>query len=138
MTTTTLETTATFAGRPVNQQFIGGTWREGRSARSLTVTNPYDDTVLATIRQATTDDLDQAYRAAEAAQKDWAARSPASRRQVIMRAAQILLERREEIVGWLVKESGSTVGKANVEVDLAAGITLEASSFPTRVHGRIV
>ncbi|MEX3601227.1 aldehyde dehydrogenase family protein [Kocuria carniphila] len=138
MTTTTLESTGTFAGQPVDRQYIGGAWREGRSERILTVTNPYDDTVLTTIRQATTEDLDDAYRTAEAAQKEWAAQSPASRRQIILRAAQILEERREEIVDWLVKESGSTVGKAQVEVSLAAGITLEASSFPTRVHGRIV
>jgi acyl-CoA reductase-like NAD-dependent aldehyde dehydrogenase len=138
MTTTTLETTATFAGQPVTQQFIAGDWRDGRSEKVLTVTNPYDDTVLATIRQANKQDLDDAYRAAQAAQKAWAAQSPVARRQVILRAAQILEERREEIVDWIVKESGSTVGKAQVEVSLAAGITLEASSFPTRVHGRIV
>jgi acyl-CoA reductase-like NAD-dependent aldehyde dehydrogenase len=138
MTTTTLETTATFAGQPVTQQFIAGEWRDGRSEKVLTVTNPYDDTVLATIRQANKQDLDDAYRAAQAAQKAWAAQSPVARRQVILRAAQILEERREEIVDWIVKESGSTVGKAQVEVSLATGITLEASSFPTRVHGRIV
>lgn len=138
MTTTTLENTATFAGQPVTQQFIGGTWRDGRSEKALTVTNPYDDSVLASIRQANKQDLDDAFSAAEAAQKEWAAQPPAARRQVILRAAQILEERREEIVDWLIKESGSTVGKAQVEVSLAAGITLEASSFLTRVHGRIV
>jgi aldehyde dehydrogenase (NAD+) len=138
MTTTTLETTATFAGQPVSQQFIGGTWRDGRSENTLTVTNPYDDSVLAFIRQANKEDLDEAYRAAESAQKGWAAQTPVARRQVILRAAQILEQRREEIVDWLVNESGSAVGKAQVEVSLTAGITLEASSFPTRVHGRIV
>jgi aldehyde dehydrogenase (NAD+) len=40
-------------------------------------------------------------------------------------------------VSWLVKESGSTVTKANIEVSLAAGITTESASFPTRVHGTI-
>ena len=56
----------------------------------------------------------------------------------MLRAAAILEERREEIIDWLVKESGSTVIKANVEVSAAAGITLEAASFPGRVFGRIV
>jgi aldehyde dehydrogenase (NAD+) len=37
----------------------------------------------------------------------------------------------------LVRESGSTVLKADIEVSLAAGITLESASFPSRVHGRI-
>lgn len=137
MTTTALKPGATFAEQPTNLQYIGGQWREGASTKTLTVTNPYDDTVLTTIRQASVQDLDEAYRAAERAQKEWAAQTPAARRQVIMRAAQLLEERREEIVDWIVKESGSTVGKANVEVSLAAAITLEASSFPTRVHGRI-
>ncbi|MBO1267780.1 aldehyde dehydrogenase family protein [Arthrobacter cavernae] len=138
MTTTILESLSTFAGEPVTLQYIGGQWREGRSAKTIAVTNPYDDTVLTTIRQASTEDLDEAYRAAEVAQRAWAAQPPSVRRQVIMRAAELLEERRKEIVAWLVRESGSTVIKANAEVSLAAGITLEASTFPTRVHGRIV
>lgn len=138
-TTTAMTTpqTAAFAGGHVDQQYIAGAWRDGRSERVLRVTNPYDDTALAGIRLATAEDLDEAYRAAESAQKDWAAQPPSARRQVILRAAQILEQRREEIVDWLVAESGSTVGKAQVEVSLAAAITMEASSFPSRVHGRI-
>ncbi|MDQ0618426.1 aldehyde dehydrogenase family protein [Arthrobacter globiformis] len=138
MTSTVSETAATFAGQDTTLQYIGGTWRAGRSERSLTVTNPYDDSELTTIRLANSTDVDEAYKAAEAAQKEWASFTPAARRDVILRAAQILEERREEIVSWLIKEAGSSVAKANVEVSLAAGITLEAASFPTRVHGRIV
>lgn len=138
MTTTTIESAATFAGMPTNLQYIAGQWREGQSEKTLTVTNPYDDTVLTTIRQASSADVDEAYRAAEAAQKEWAAQPPAVRRQVLMRAAEILEERRDEIMDWIIKESGSTVGKAAFEVSAAAGITLEASSFPNRVHGRIL
>lgn len=138
MTTTSLQAPATFAGQSTTQQFIGGQWREGRSEKTLTVTNPYNDDVLATIRQASVQDLDDAYRAAEAAQPAWAATGPSERRRILMRAAQLLEERRDEIAAWLVKESGSTIGKALVEVGAAAAITLEASSFPARAHGRIM
>lgn len=136
-TTSTTPATATFAGAPVDSQFIAGQWREGRSERVLKDTNPFDDTTLVTIRQASVEDVDDAYRAAEAAQVGWAATAPAERAAVIRRAAQILEDRRGEIVDWLVRESGSTVLKANIEVSLAAGITLESVSFPARVHGRI-
>lgn len=138
MTTTAIAQDSTFASQPANLQYIGGHWREGRSEKTLTVTNPFDDAVLTTIRQASVQDLDEAYRTAETAQKEWAAQSPATRRHVMMRVAQLLEERREEIADWIVKESGSTVGKAHVEVSLAAAITLEASSFPSRVHGKIM
>lgn len=137
MTTALTETSPTFAGSDVSHQFIDGTWREGSSDRVLTVTDPLNDTTLATIRQATVQDLDDAYRSAELAQADWAARAPADRQRIIQRAAQLLEERRDEIVRWLIAESGSTAGKAHVEVSLAVSITQEASSFPTRVHGRI-
>ncbi|WP_404290012.1 aldehyde dehydrogenase family protein [Glutamicibacter arilaitensis] len=132
-----LKTHATFAGQPVDQQFIAGQLREGSSQKTLTDTNPFDDSVVATIRQASPQDVDDAYRAAEVAQVAWSATAPAKRAAIIRRAAEILEERRDEIVQWLVAESGSTVLKANIEVSLAAGITQESASFPTRVHGTI-
>lgn len=133
-----LATTGTFAGQTTQLQYIAGEWREGRSEKVLTVTDPFTDRLLTTIRQGTVQDLDDAYRAAEEAQRSWAAQAPAARQQVMLRAAAILEERREEIIDWLVKESGSTVIKANVEVSAAAAITLEAASFPGRVFGRII
>ncbi|AGF71184.1 aldehyde dehydrogenase family protein [Corynebacterium halotolerans] len=136
-TTATSETTASFADQPVDRQFIAGQWREGRSERVLTDTNPFDDTTVATIRQASKEDLDEAYRTAEQAQREWAATAPNKRAGVLRRAAEILQERRGEIVDWLVREGGSTVLKANIEVSLALGITREAASFPSRVHGRL-
>lgn len=138
MTEQTAETPqATFAGQRVDQQCIAGTWRDGASGTRRPDTNPYDDSVVAEFALATAEDLDEAYRAAAGAQREWAAASPNTRAQVLRRAAELLEERREEIVDWLVEESGSTMIKANIEVTLAAGITQEAASFPTRVHGTI-
>ncbi|WKZ93719.1 aldehyde dehydrogenase family protein [Chimaeribacter arupi] len=117
---------------------IAGEWREGRHAQSLNVTNPYDGSTLLTIKQANRDDLDAAYQRAAKAQRDWAATGPAQRAAVMLRAAEIITARREEIIGWLVRESGSTRIKAEIEWNAARGITLEAASFPSRVHGRIV
>ena len=81
--------------------------------------------------------LDEAYRAAAAAQEEWAATPPKDRAAVLRRAAEILEERRDEVIDWLVKEAGSTRIKADSEVSLAIAITQEAASFPTRVHGKI-
>lgn len=133
---TTSTSTATFAGIDANRQLIDGTWREGASGRVATDTNPFDNSVLTEIRQASTADVDAAYAAAKKAQPEWAAKSPAERSAIIYRAAELLEERREEIVDWLIRESGSTRSKANLEVTLAAGITRESASFPARVHGR--
>ena len=120
------------------KQFIGGQWRDGRSEKVLTDTNPFDGTELLTMQQASREDLDEAYAAAEEAQKEWAARTPNERRAVIARAAEIFDERRDEIIAWLNAESGSTMLKANIEVASAASITREAATFPHRVAGKIM
>ncbi|WP_332759535.1 aldehyde dehydrogenase family protein [Pseudarthrobacter sp.] len=130
----TLTSTAWITGH----QFIGGQWRDGNSPTALNVSNPFNGDGLVSIRQADITDLNAAYTAAETAQAAWAATSPAARQRVMLKAAQILEERREEIISWLVAESGSTVLKANIELGAAIGITNESASFPHRVQGRIL
>jgi aldehyde dehydrogenase (NAD+) len=119
-------------------QFIGGQWRAGNSPSVLKVSNPFSGEQLLELRQADTSDLDDAFSSAEAAGKAWAATSPAARQQVMLKAAQIMESRRDEIISWLIAESGSTVLKANIELGAAIGITIESASFPHRVQGRIL
>ena len=49
--------------------------------------------------------------------------------------AAIMQERRQEIVDWLIRESGSTRFKAELEWQFVRSITLEAASFPYRSRG---
>lgn len=135
--TPTTSAPATFHGNRVDQQFIAGQWRDGASGDRASDINPYTDDVVAEFTLATAEDLDEAYRAAAAAQEEWAATPPKDRAAVLRRAAEILEERRDEVIDWLVKEAGSTRIKADSEVSLAIAITQEAASFPTRVHGKI-
>ncbi|WLH81764.1 aldehyde dehydrogenase family protein [Pseudomonas sp. FP2335] len=121
-----------------NQQFIGGHWRDGRDGSVLLVHNPFDGSLLTEIVQADRDDLDEAYRKAAEAQKQWAATGPAARAAVMHKVVQIFDQRREEIIDWIIRESGSTRLKAQIEWGAARGITLESASFPARVHGRIL
>ncbi|GAA1248638.1 aldehyde dehydrogenase family protein [Prauserella halophila] len=120
------------------QQFIAGIWRDGRSQRTLGLTNPYTQDALGSVQQASVDDLEEAYRAAAAAQANWSATAPMSRQDILFRAAEIFETRKQEIIDWLVAESGSTVLKAEVEVAAARAITVEAASYPYRAHGRIL
>ena len=85
---------------------VNGTWRRGGGGRVVEDRDPYTDDVLVRIPLADEQDLDEAYRAAAAAQPAWAARRPAERSAVLRRAAAIMEDRREEIVDWLIRESG--------------------------------
>lgn len=117
---------------------IAGEWRDGSTGNVLKVTDPFNGENLAEIIQADGDDLDQAYSAAEQAQAAWAATSPGHRSAIFLKAVHIFDERREEIIDWIIRESGSTRLKAQIEWAAARGITQESASFPARVHGRIL
>lgn len=67
---------------------------------------------MAEIAQASLDDLDRAFGAAKAAQTEWARVLPSERAAVFLRAVSILDARKEEIIGWIIRESGSTRIKA--------------------------
>ncbi|MNZ27834.1 aldehyde dehydrogenase family protein [Pseudomonas alkylphenolica] len=119
-------------------QPLAGHWRAGSAERALTVVDPFNQQTLLQIPMANRDDLDAAYRSARQVQPDWAAQSPAARSQVMLQAVRIFDERREEIIDWIIRESGSTRIKAQIEWGAARAITLESASLPSRVHGRIV
>ncbi|WP_262137727.1 aldehyde dehydrogenase family protein [Pseudomonas sp. Marseille-Q5117] len=121
-----------------NQQFIAGVWRDGRDSTVLQVNNPFDGSLLTEIIQADREDLDEAYRKAVEAQLQWATTGPAERAAVMHRVVQIFDQRREEIIDWIIRESGSTRLKAQIEWGAARAISLESASFPARVHGRIL
>jgi aldehyde dehydrogenase (NAD+) len=100
--------------------------------------DPYTDEILVQIPLAEQQDLEDAYRGAAAAQPKWAALLPAERAAILRRAAYIMVARQEEIVTWLIRESGSTRLKARIEWESAHAIMLEAASAPYRVQGRIL
>lgn len=116
-------------------QLLAGKWREGSGSDSRAVTNPYSGEELISIRSATSDDLNETYQKAAEAQVAWAATPPSERSALLLRAVEIFDQRQDEIIDWLIKESGSTRLKANIEWGSARAITLEAASMPARAHG---
>ncbi|MFZ3144233.1 aldehyde dehydrogenase family protein [Psychrobacter glacincola] len=118
-------------------QYIAGEWKNGDDDSINTNTNPFNGETLVEIQQATDKQLDDAYQAASQAQKQWAQQTPNERAAILYKVVSIFDQRQDEIVDWLIKESGSTRIKAMVEFSGARAITLEAASFPNRVHGEI-
>ncbi len=117
---------------------IAGRWRKGRSQKQIEDVDPYRGDILVSITGASADDVDEAYRKAAEAQRGWAAALPQTRRAVLLRVAEILIERKGEITELLMRETGGTRAKAEVEWSLAYDGTLEASTYPFRIKGEIL
>jgi aldehyde dehydrogenase (NAD+) len=131
-----LRTTQPYSG--FDRLPIGDDWRQGRAGCVLADRNPYTGEIILEIPQGSRDDLEAAYAAAAKAQLGWAAALPTERAAVMRRAADIMEARREEIVSWLVRESGSTRIKANLEWYSTQAVMLWAASAPYLAEGKIL
>ena len=135
-----LNAEAVFAPDPYTgfeKQYIGGMWRTGRSGKRTKDLNPYTQNALLEIPLANESDVQTAYEAAAKAQPPWASARPFVRSDMLRRAESIIEERHEEIVSWLIRESGSTRIKAEFEWRLVHDVTSEAATLPYRVTGRL-
>lgn len=119
------------------KMYIDGQWVDGASDKTIDNVNPFTDEKLFSIRSADESDLDKAYEVAKEAQGEWAVMLPQERRALIERFAELTLQYKDDIIDWLVKESGSTRIKAEGEFAASMAIIKEASTFPFRMDGLI-
>lgn len=122
----------------LNQLFINGVWQQGTSTKQNQNINPYTQVLIHLFQNASQTDVDAAYQAAKSAQPTWEKTAPAQKQAFIQKLAAIITARGEEIIDWLIKESGSTRLKASIELSAAQGIIKEAETFPLRVNGEIL
>ncbi|MFF0790659.1 aldehyde dehydrogenase family protein [Streptomyces spiralis] len=120
------------------QQYIDGEWRPGTGSWDIIDFNPYDDEKLASITIATADEVDQAYRAAARAQKEWAATNPYARRAVLEKALRLVEEREREITEVIIAELGGTHVKAGFELHLVKEFLRESIHLALRPEGQIL
>ncbi|TCI30056.1 aldehyde dehydrogenase family protein [Exiguobacterium sp. SL-10] len=119
------------------KMYIDGQWVEGSSDKLIDNTNPFTDETLFSIRSADESDLDKAYAVAKEAQAEWATMLPQNRRALIEKFSEVTMQHKDEIIEWLVKESGSTRIKAEGEFLASMAIIKEAATFPFRMDGLI-
>ncbi|MCC9308983.1 aldehyde dehydrogenase family protein [Kitasatospora sp. RB6PN24] len=119
-------------------QYIDGQWRQGSGSWEIVDINPFDGEKLASITVATVGEVDQAYRAAERAQKEWAKQNPYARRLVFERALRLLEEREQEITETIIAELGGTYLKAGFELSLTKDMLRECMQLSLRPEGRIL
>jgi benzaldehyde dehydrogenase (NAD) len=113
-----------------------GSWRAGTS--EFDVTEPATGKRLGRIGMADASLVAVSSAVAYAAQPNWATLPYEERAAVMRRAAKLTETHRDEIVEWVVRESGSTRAKASAEVSLALKALYEASGLPSRSAGEIL
>ncbi|MCY0921937.1 MULTISPECIES: aldehyde dehydrogenase family protein [unclassified Streptomyces] len=102
----------------------------------LRVLNPATEEIVATVPTATQDDVDAAVTRAAAAQRAWAAASPADRARLLRRFAAVVDGHVEELAALEVREAGHTIGNARWEAGNVRDLLDFAAGGVERLSGR--
>ena len=116
-----------------NKLFIGGQWGDG--GLPFEVKNKYNGEVIGMVVTARQEDVANAVLAAEKA-APVLAEMPAHRRaEILLRTAQRLQERKEEIARTIAAEAGKALKFARLEVERAVSTFALAAEEAKRIHG---
>ena len=127
------------------QHFIAGQWVDAEKAATFEDLNPLDDSLYAHVAKGTGNDMRKAIGAAKDAFASYRQTTPTQRERWLLRVAELMEERQQELISCLVDEIGSTFGKAMFEfgkglamVRAAAGMcrNVRGETFPSDVPGK--
>jgi succinate-semialdehyde dehydrogenase/glutarate-semialdehyde dehydrogenase len=122
-------------GYPDLKLYVGGEWR---TASGAPVINPADESVLGTVPHARRTDLDDALAAAEDGFRLWSRTSPAKRAEIILKAAQIMRGRVEDLAVAMTLEQGKPIAQSRLEILRGCEIIEWDAQEGRRVYGRII
>ena len=115
---------------------IGGEWVESESGDRFEATSPATGESLGTLPEGTREDARRAIAAANAARRDWAARSAFERAAAMNRVADLIEERRDDLARTLTLDQGKPLhAESYGEVEELVVYWRMAAADATRVAG---
>ena len=118
------------------QLFIDGLWQDSHDGGTFAVHDPSTGTEIARVASATVLDAGRALDAAVAAADDWAATPPRERGEILRRAFELVVERREEFAALITLEMGKPLAESRAEVTYGAEFLRWFSEEAVRIAGR--
>jgi succinate-semialdehyde dehydrogenase/glutarate-semialdehyde dehydrogenase len=107
-------------GKIATDLSIGGSWTPASDGERFEVFDPATGEAIASVASASPDDAIAAVGAAYSAAARWRETAPRERGEILRRAYEAMMRRRDEIAEVIVRESGKSWGDAVGEVNYAA------------------
>jgi acyl-CoA reductase-like NAD-dependent aldehyde dehydrogenase len=121
-----------------HKMYIGGKWVNAANGKTFEDMNPYTGEVYAHVPAGTRDDATRAIEAAQDAFPEWAETPPGKRREIFLKAADIMEERQDDLVKAMMEEVGGTIGISMFQMHFVPGLYRMAASAAYDVKGEII
>jgi acyl-CoA reductase-like NAD-dependent aldehyde dehydrogenase len=120
------------------QLLIGGKWTDAGAGSTYEQRFPFTGESVGVAAAAGRQDAHAAVDAAQAAFADWSRSAPGDRRMILLKAADLLSERAEQIAGLVTEETGGVFGWGMFNVSLASNMLREAAAQTYGLVGEVI
>ena len=128
---------ATAVAPRIFKNFINGEWVESRSGKAYENRNPANkDELIGMFVSGTEEDANQAVDAAKEAYKKWRLVPAPKRAEIMFRAAELLVQRKEEFSKDMTREMGKVLPEARGDVQEAIDMTYYMAGEGRRLFGQ--
>src|SRR5213595_121890 len=128
---------ATAVAPRIFRNFINGEWVESRSGKAYENRNPANtEELIGMFVSSTHEDVDVAVAAATEAYKTWRLVPAPKRAEILFRAAELLLQRKEEFSKDMTREMGKVLAETRGDVQEAIDMTYYMAGEGRRLFGQ--
>src|SRR5579864_8536136 len=130
-------TMATAAAPRVYKNFINGEWVDSRTGNAYENRNPADSSELVGMFvSSTSEDVEAAVDAAKQAYKKWRLVPAPKRAEILFRAAEMLVQRKEDYSKDMTREMGKVLAETRGDVQEAIDMTYYMAGEGRRLFGQ--
>lgn len=123
----------------LHRLYIHGQYVDATSGKTFDSINPATGEVIATIQQASKEDVDKAVESAQRGQKEWAAKTAMERSRILRRAVDILRERNDELAALETLDTGKALSETrSVDIVTGADVLEYYAGLTTAIQGEQV
>jgi len=128
---------ATAVAPRIFRNFINGEWVESRSGKAYENRNPANtEELIGMFASSTVEDADAAVDAAKEAYKSWRLVPAPKRAEILFRAAELLVQRKEEFSKDMTREMGKVLAETRGDVQEAIDMTYYMAGEGRRLFGQ--
>ncbi len=120
------------------QGYLAGEWVDGEDGATFDVMNPARGDVIAKVADLSRAQTAQAIAAAEAAQKEWAAKTARERANILRRWYDLMMENADDLGTILTAEQGKPLAEAKGEIGYGASFIEFFAEEAKRIYGETI
>ncbi len=118
------------------KMFCAGQWQD--TNQTINVTNPFNQSIIDTVPQGSPEDIARAVTVLEKGAQIMKAMTPYDRAQILQKASELMLQRKEEFARTISLEVGKILGESQVEAVRSAEVIRLSGEEARRMTGEMI